>query len=32
MVPWFITTGLSAVVGSLALAGGAAVAIGGLLG
>jgi vacuolar iron transporter family protein len=32
LVPWFITTGLSAVVGSLALAVGAAVAIGGLLG
>jgi vacuolar iron transporter family protein len=32
LVPWFITTGVSAVVGSLALAGGAAVAIGGLLG
>jgi vacuolar iron transporter family protein len=32
LVPWSITTGVSAVVGSLALAGGAAVAIGGLLG
>jgi vacuolar iron transporter family protein len=32
LVPWFLTTGLSAVAGSLALAGGAALAIGGLLG
>jgi VIT1/CCC1 family predicted Fe2+/Mn2+ transporter len=32
LVPWFITTGVSAVVGSLALAGGAALAIGALLG
>jgi VIT1/CCC1 family predicted Fe2+/Mn2+ transporter len=32
LVPWFITTGLSAVVSSLVLAGAAAVAIGGLLG
>jgi phosphatidylserine/phosphatidylglycerophosphate/cardiolipin synthase-like enzyme len=32
LVPWFIATGVSAVVGSLALAVGAALAIGGLLG
>jgi VIT1/CCC1 family predicted Fe2+/Mn2+ transporter len=32
LVSWFITTGVSAVVSSLVLAGGAAVAIGGLLG
>jgi vacuolar iron transporter family protein len=32
LVPWFLTTGLSAVAGSLALAGAATVAIGGLLG
>jgi vacuolar iron transporter family protein len=32
LLPWFITTGFNAVVSSLVLAGGAAVAIGGLLG
>jgi vacuolar iron transporter family protein len=32
VVPWFATTGANAVASSLALAGGAAVAIGGLLG
>ena len=32
LVPWFITTGVSAVVSSLVLAGAATVAIGGLLG
>jgi vacuolar iron transporter family protein len=32
LLPWFITTSSSAVVSSLVLAGGAAVAIGGLLG
>jgi len=32
LLPWFITTGSSAVISSLVLAAGAAVAIGGLLG
>jgi VIT1/CCC1 family predicted Fe2+/Mn2+ transporter len=32
LVPWFVATGTSAIISSLALAGGAAVAIGALLG
>jgi VIT1/CCC1 family predicted Fe2+/Mn2+ transporter len=32
LVPWFVTTGFSAVISSLLLTGGAALAIGGLLG